>query len=98
MEKKKDINIEELKKQCNEAEQNFKTLNEQLNQAIREEEDRKKAELALEKEKRKKKVDDAIKNAKSLLNAYIKDYGSYSDIYELDDYGFLPKSPIAWWF
>lgn len=91
------VNIEELKKQCNEAEQNFKTLNEQLNQAIREEEDRKKAELALEKEKRKKEVDDAIKNAKNLLNAYVKDYGSYSDIYELDDYG-LFKSPISWWF
>lgn len=98
MEKKKDFTIEELKKQRDEAEQNFKTLNEQLNQAIQEEEDRKKAELALKKEARTKEVDDAIKHVDDLFNEYVKDYGSYSGKYKLDDYGIFSKHPFSWWF
>ena len=54
MEKKKDFTTEELAKQCEEAKKNFETLKKQLEQAQQDEEDRKKAQLALEKENRKK--------------------------------------------
>lgn len=95
---KKELTIEELSKQCAEAKKNFETLNEQLQKAKQDEEDRKKAELALEKEARKQEVDDAIQLAHDLLAAYIKDYGSYSGKYGLDDYGLFSKRPISWWF
>ena len=78
MASKKDFTIEELTKQCEEAKKNFETLNNQLKQAIQEEADRKKAQLALEKQNRKKEIDDAFENCSKLLENYIKDYGSYS--------------------
>lgn len=81
------MNIEELKKQCLEAEKNYKTIHEQLIKAEKEEEDKKKAELALEKEARKKEIEEAEKHYHSLIVAYIKDYGSYSATrsYDHDD-------------
>ena len=65
----------------------------------REEEDRKKAELALKKEARKKEVDDAIDSCRELIKAYIKDYGSISITSNIDDWssGFGSK-PWHWWF
>lgn len=98
MANKKDLTIEELAQQCEEAKKNLEALNEQLKKAQQDEEDRKKAQLALEKETRKKEVDDAIGFAHDLLTAYIKDYGSYSGKYGLDDYGLFSKRPISWWF
>jgi small-conductance mechanosensitive channel len=80
MEKKKDFTIEELTKQCEEAKKNFETLNKELNKALKEEEDRKKAQLALEKESRKEEINEAFDKYNKLLRAYIQDYGSYSTI------------------
>ena len=85
MEKKKNLTIEELTKACEEAKNNFEeaknnfeVLSEQLIKAKQEEEDKKKAQRALEMETRKKEVDDAYETYNILLKAYIKDYGSYS--------------------
>jgi hypothetical protein len=86
MSNKKDFTIKELAQQCEEAKKNFEALSEQLKKAQQDEEDRKKAQLALEKENRKKKVDDAFENYRKLLKAYIEDYGSYHTESASDDW------------
>ena len=98
MENRKDFSVEELKKQCEEAKKNFETLNEQLNKAIQKEEEEKKTQLALEKEARKKEVEEAIEHTENLIRAYTKDYGTFSYKYELDDYGLPSKRSFPWWF
>lgn len=95
---KKVLTVKELTKATEDAKKKFEALNEQLAVAKKEEEDRKKAELALAKEVRKKEVDDAITNAKDLLEAYIKDYGSYSSEYNYSDLNSLFKRFSPWWF
>ena len=59
MANKKVWTIEELKKAREEAKNNFVTLDEQFKQAVEEEEARKQAQLALDKEARQKEVDEA---------------------------------------
>lgn len=73
----KKVNIEELEKQCHEAEKNFKAIQEQLAQARKEEEEAKKAKLAAEKEARYKEVIDAYENYEELRNKYADDYGYF---------------------
>lgn len=97
MASKKDLTIEELARQCEEAKKNFEALDAQFKKAQREEEERKKAQLALEQEARKKEVDDAIENVKDLVAAYVEDYGSYTNKYDLDDYGLFPNRRLPWW-
>ena len=77
MASKKDFTIEELKKMKEDASKEYETISEMLRQKEKEEEDRKKAELTLNKEARKKELDDAIENARKLLQKWMKDYGSY---------------------
>ena len=77
MANKKDFTIEELKKMYEDSLKESNALGEMLRQKEKDEEDRKKAQLALEKENRKKEVDEAFENYTKLLKAYIKDYGSY---------------------
>jgi hypothetical protein len=68
-------------------------------QKKREEEARKKAELALAKETRKKEVEDALDNYQKLLKAYIEDYGAISITSNADDWVSLVGSkPWHWWF
>ena len=76
MEKK--LNIEELEKQCLEAEKNFKTLHEQLTQAKEEEAKAKKAKLKAEKDARYKEVIDAYEIFEELRTKYVKDYGRFT--------------------
>ena len=75
---------EEMKKQLEEAQQRVNELRESLNKVEQEEEDRRKAELALAQETRKKEVDEAFENYQKLLNNYIKDYDSYHKISDAD--------------
>ena len=98
MANKKDLTTEELRNAVEEAKKNFEMLNKQLNQAIKEEEDKKKAQLALEKDSRKKEVDDALNNCKELLNAYVRDYGIYSSDTYRDLSSILLGKPWQWWF
>lgn len=90
--KKKILTTEELKRQCEEAKKNYEVLNEQLKKAEQEEEDRKRAQLALEKETRKKEVDDALEKYRTLMNAYIRDYGIYTGAVRTKDI------PWSFWF
>ena len=78
MSTKKEYTIEELEAQYNKTEESQRVLKEQIEQKKREEENLRKARLALEKENRKNEVNDAFENYKTLLEAYINDYGVYS--------------------
>lgn len=70
--------IKELEKQCLEAEKIFKTLQEQLAQAMKEEEEAKKAKLAAEKQKRYDAVVSAYEKFEELRTKYVDDYGSFT--------------------
>lgn len=72
------INIEELERQCIEAEENFRLLNEKLAQAKREEEETKQAKLRAEKDARYKEVIDAYENFEELRAKYVEDYGKFT--------------------
>ena len=74
---KKDFTIEELKKMKEDAAKEYETIGEMLRQKEKEEEERKKTELALNKETRKKELDEAIESTRKLLQAWMQDYGSY---------------------
>lgn len=74
----KKVNIEELEKQCHEAEKNFKAIQGQLAQARKEEEEAKQLKLAAEKEARYKEVIDAYENYEELRNNYVNDYGCFT--------------------
>jgi hypothetical protein len=72
------INIEELEKQCIEAEKNFKTLQDQLTKAKEEEQKNKLARLAAEKDVRYKEVINSYENFEELRSKYVDDYGSFT--------------------
>lgn len=67
---KKELTIEELEAQ-------YKALGEQLTKRKKEEEDRKQAKLALEKDSRHKEIEEVAKHYCELVKAYQKDYGCY---------------------
>jgi hypothetical protein len=93
----KKLNIEELEKQCLEAEKNFKTLHDQLTKAKKEEEDTKQAKLAAERDARYQEVMDAKDKYRQLVSAFINDYGAIIIENNSDDWQFLDK-PFRWWF
>jgi chromosome segregation ATPase len=78
MSTKKEYTIEELEAQYNLAEEKRNALKQQIEQKKREEEELKKAKLTAEKDARKKEVDKALEKYKTLLKAYMDDYGIYS--------------------
>lgn len=65
----------------------------------REDEEKRQAELAIQKETRKKEVGEALENYQKLLKNYIKDYGSISITSNTDDWAsLLGNQPLRWWF
>ena len=65
----------------------------------REDEEKRQAELAIQKEARKKEVGEALENYQKLLKNYIKDYGSISITSNTDDWAsLLGNQPLRWWF
>ena len=91
MSTKKEYTIEELTQQCEEAKKNFEHLNKLIEEKKREEKELRETQLALEKEARKKEVDDAIAKCKELVRAYMHDYGIYSFSSTDDDSIFSSK-------
>lgn len=89
MANKKELTIAELEEAVKNAKETYELLSDQLATAIREEEDRRMAQLALDKESRKQEVDEAIENMQNLLEAYVEDYGQYSNKCE---------HIFPWWF
>ena len=57
----------------------YENLTKEINRRKREEADRKRAQLALEKKKRQEEINEAKKKYDDLVHAFIKDYGSYED-------------------
>lgn len=96
MENKK-FTTEQLAEQCEEARKVFVRLKEQLEEQKKKEEDRKKAELALVKETRKKEVEDAAENYRTLLRDYIKDYGCFPSITDVTNLDSLFHSTFWPW-
>lgn len=98
MANKKDLTTEELKKLYEDALEKSNTLGEMLRQKEKEEKEIREAKLALEKESRKEEVDDAFNNYKTLLSAYIKDYGSFTVTNPNDDFfKSLFDQSWPWW-
>lgn len=85
---KRELTLDELKKQLSKLGEEYSNLNEIIKKREVEEEDRKKAQLALEKETRKNEVDEALEKYIDLLHAYLEDYGSYSNVC---------MSDLPWW-
>ena len=80
MSTKKEYTIEELEAQYKLAEEKRNALKQQIEQKKKEEEELREAQLAKEKDARKKEVDEALEKYKTLLRAYMRDYGAYSYI------------------
>lgn len=91
----KEFTIEELEAQYKLAEEKRNALKEQIEQKKREEEELKEAQLAIEKETRKKEVDDAIAKCKELVKSYVHDYGIYS-LNSADDDGIFSSKFWNW--
>lgn len=90
----KEYTIEELEEQYKLADEKRNALKQQIEQKKREEEERRELQLSLEKEVRKRELDDALENYKKLLRAYMRDYGIYS--YSADDEIFDLFNPKFW--
>ena len=84
MSTKKEYTMEELEAQYQLAEEKANALKEQIEQKKKEEKELREAQLALEKDARKKEVDDALEAYTTLLRAYMKDYGVYAYTYPED--------------
>ena len=75
---KREMTLEELQKQCEEAKKNFEALNEQLNKVKKEEEERKRAKLEADKDSRYKEIEEVSDHLNNLIKNYVNDYGTFS--------------------
>ena len=75
----KEKTLEQLKAEAELATQAYNLALKAEEQKKKEEDERKKAELAAVKEKRYQEIQDAEQKLIELKNAYIKDYGYYSN-------------------
>lgn len=82
-ESKRELTIEELEAQYDEIVKQRNKLYETIKMKKKEEEERRVAQLALDKKKRKEEVDKVCEQFLKLRSAYMKDYGSYD--YTTDD-------------
>lgn len=78
-----------------ELENEYKALGEKIQKKRQDEEEKKKAELAKAKEIRKKELDEARDHYINLLQAYLRDYNSYENLYNGEDW---PLSKIFEFF
>lgn len=77
--------LEQLKAEMEQAQKAYDDAKKEIVRKEAEEADRKKAELALNKEKRKKEIKDVEKHYHDLVKQYIKDYGSYDATYSYNE-------------
>ena len=80
----KDFTIEELRKMHEDLGKEYETIGQMLKQKEKDEEEKKKAQLMAEKENRKKELDEACKHYSTLFDAYVRDYGSFSSVDDVD--------------
>lgn len=91
MANKKDFTIEELEKLYNKHKTETDALSKKLEEMKKEEADRKKAELELQKEKRTEEIKAAEKHLNELYKSYIADYGYLKIEHKADDYDWFPS-------
>lgn len=89
------MSMEELIAEYNEANKKSKELEKLIEKRRKEEDEKHKAQLALEKESRKKALDEAFDNYRKLLDAYVRDYHTYEYKIEEEDV-FAPIKPLFW--
>lgn len=77
--------LEQLKAELEQAQQAFDAAKKLAEQKEKEETERKRAELAAEKNKRKEEIREAENHYRALVKQFIKDYGSYDATYSYDD-------------
>ncbi len=94
----KEKTLEQLYAEMEQAQMAYNTAKKLEEQKKKEEAERKMAELALEKDKRKKEVDDAVENAVELVKKYIEDYGSFSITDNVNYLSFLFGGKPSRWF
>ena len=75
---KREMTIEELEKQVSEMKEQYEDLNKKLKQKKQDEADRKKAQLAAEKDTRYKEIEEVSNHLNQLISDYTKDYGRFS--------------------
>ena len=75
--------IEELRRELEIAQEAYKSAKEAVKQREVEETERKRVKLAIEKENRKKMLEEKEDELIRLINEYIKDYGSYKNCYHV---------------
>ena len=80
----RELTLEELEAQ-------YADLGEKIKQKKQDEADRIKAELTLQKESRRKEVDEALKKYNELLKAYLADYGTYRSEEFSNDFAWYPN-------
>lgn len=96
---KREMTIEELEKEYAKITEERQKIEKVLKQKKQEEEDRRIAQLALDKEKRQKEVEEAYDHYIKVATAYIKDYNvtsvtsKWDGTLEISD-----KNPFSWWF
>ncbi len=99
MDAKKEMTIEELEKEYAELSKEKHLIEEELKKKKQEEENRRVAQLAIDKEKRKKEVDEAFENYMTLIDKYLRDYGEYTTVSNNSiNSSYLINNPWAWWF
>ena len=74
---KNEKSLEELKQELEAAQKMYETLRQSVKEKEVEENERKRAKLALEKENRTKIIEEKERELVSLVNEYIRDYGEY---------------------
>jgi uncharacterized FlaG/YvyC family protein len=85
------MTIEDLEKQCLEAEKNYQDLYELLAQAKKKEEEAKREKLEHQKEQRLEEIKAVSKHLNELYKSYIEDYGYIKMEYKTDDYDWFPS-------
>ena len=98
---KREMTIEELEKQVSEMKEQYEDLNKKLKQKKQDEADRKKAQLAAEKDTRYKEIEEVSKHLNLLISDYTKDYGRFSftrSYSNNDDYKYSFPYLYHWFF
>lgn len=75
---KREMTIEELEAEYKKVSEQYDNLGAQIKKKKQEEEDRKKAQLAIEKDARYKEIEEVGKHLNELIKDYTRDYGSFS--------------------
>ena len=89
MTKSAEKTLEQLTEELIAAQRAYDAKKEEIIKKEKEAAERKAAELALAKDKRKKEVDDAVNHAIELIKEYTADYGNYSIANHINDLSFL---------